>query len=445
MKNHNQTTLQKLTDLINELLIPFDMQSLGSYQNLLKKIGDSRVVLMGEATHGTKEFYQIRMQLSEALIKEKGFQAIAIEGDWTSVAGLQDYIDGNISSLAEAMQGFERFPQWMWGNQEMANFLKRLREYNAQQKYEAKKVKLFGLDLYSLHSSIHAVIDYFKTHFPHYAEQVEKRYACFDHNSFDPQAYGYLVEHNLKSACVKEVTEQLLETHRLTYQKIAERGPQLTDAFYALQNARVVKNAEYYYRAMYESRHETWNIRDHHMIETLENVMSHLENLYHMPAKVIVWAHNSHIGDARATEMHERQEVNLGQLARERFDGSTFLLGFSTAIGCVTAADNWDSPHQFKKIQIPMEGSYEHLFHHTEEKNFLLDLREENHLTQLLKMPRLQRAIGVVYHPHTERHSHYYFARLPYQFDCLIHLDKTHSLKPLKNRQLKAQKNNSAY
>ncbi|APC92057.1 MULTISPECIES: erythromycin esterase family protein [Francisella] len=426
----------KIIKLLNDTVVAFDATKTSSYQKIGDLIGNARIVLMGEATHGTTEFYQVRMKLSKYLIQEKGFQAIAIEGDWTSAYPIHHYCQGigRIDDAKEALNSFVRFPRWMWYNTDMVEFIQQLRQYNDNYKDKSDKIGFYGLDLYCLTEAAQAVINYLEQHDPEAAKKAAKRYACFDHAHIDPQLYGYAVEKKLKKSCSADVTTQLIEAYYLAYQKLNIENDldSKEQQFYMTQNARVVKNAENYYRAMFEANQNTWNIRDQHMADTLQNIMSHLETLTNKPAKVIVWAHNSHIGDARATEMSERQEVNLGQLVRERFNTTSFSLGFSTAVGVVTAASKWGGKAEYKLINSPLKGSYEWLFHQLNEKNFLVNLREKNYVTELLKLSHLQRAIGVIYSPETERMSHYYFSHLSYQFDALIHFDQTQGLTPLK-------------
>ncbi|QIV94937.1 erythromycin esterase family protein [Allofrancisella frigidaquae] len=435
MSTQSKVISDKLIKLLNEEIIAFDIKEQPSYQDVAKLIGDARIVLMGEATHGTSEFYRTRMELSKYLIREKGFKAIAIEGDWTSVYPLHCYCKSlsKLNKAQEALKAFDRFPKWMWCNTDMLKFIEQLRQFNDNYENKEDKVGIYGLDLYCLNEATRAIINYLQQYDPEAAEMAAKRYACFGQVQMDPQFYGYAVEKHLRKACLDEVTTQLLETYRSAYQNlnIDTTLDFKEQQFYMTQNARVVKNAEYYYRTMFESQASTWNIRDQHMADTLQNIISHLETLTNKPAKVIVWAHNSHIGDARATEMSEHGEINLGQLVRERFNTNSFLLGFSTATGMVTAASGWGAKAEVKTINSPLKGSYEWFFHQLDEKNFLLNLREETHLTHLLKLPLLQRAIGVIYSPETERMSHYYFSRLPYQFDALIHLDHTEGVMPL--------------
>jgi len=431
--NSHNTISKKLIQLLNQAVIPCQRDDIQFCEKISELIGNARIVLMGEATHGTMDFYQARMAVTKYLIREKGFQAIAIEGDWTSVYPVNLYCQGytDPENLQTPLEEFKRFPTWMWRNTNMLDFVEKIREYNFQVKTQTKKVAFYGLDLYCLHEAAQGVIDYLQEHDPEAAREAIQRYACFDHMGLDPQRYNYLIKNRLKKPCVKEVMLQFLETQRLIYQNLASDLDEIDLQFYALQNARIVRNAENYYHSLFEPHYVTWNIRDQHMVDTLQNIMSHLESITHVPAKVIIWAHNTHIGDARATEMSDRQEINLGQLVRERFNTSSFLLGFSTSEGTVTAASEWGGSIYHKKIQLPIHGSYEWFFHKLKEKNFILNLRENTPLMHLLKSPQLQRAIGVIYHPETERISHYFFSHLPNQFDALVHFDKTQALIPL--------------
>lgn len=417
---------QKLVDLLNAEILPFEIEEPSAYAALAEYIGEAHIVLLGEATHGTAEFYEARARLSQYLIQNQGFHAVAIEGDWTSAYPLHLYLqgEGGRDQPEFALEEFKRFPTWMWRNTVILKLLHELRLYNDS--IRQKKVGFYGLDLYCLNDSMQVVVDYLKKYHPQYAQKAIQRYACFDHGALDPHDYSYQVNYGAKKACFNEVTEQLLDMQRLA---VANVKNVKEFQFYALQNARLVKNAEHYYRAMFESHEATWNIRDQHMAETLQNLMAFLTAKLKKPAKIIVWAHNSHIGDARATEMSERHEVNLGQLVRERFNISSFSLGFSTYGGTVTAASRWGGAPEIKRINPALSESYEALFHDLKLKNFILPLRKESELTHLLKLSRLQRAIGVIYLPETERMSHYYFARLPYQFDAIIHFNQTHALQ----------------
>ncbi len=427
MNTHIQT---KLVAVLNHALIPLKEQG-ESFQHLISKIGDARFVLIGEASHGTQEFYQARIKITQQLIKEHGFMAVAIEGDWPDAYKVHRYLHGEGSKKdpIQALDKFQRFPTWMWRNTTIPPFISWLREHNDALDPK-QKIGFYGLDLYSLNSSMHAVIDFLMQINPEAAEQAKKRYACFDHTGTDPQLYGYLIKKGVKKSCLNEAVAELVELQHQEF-KYTQDGATQDDYFFATQNARLVKNAEHYYRTMLDGYVPSWNIRDQHMAETLNVLADHLEQRFDKPAKIIVWAHNSHVGDARATEMGSRGELNLGQLVREQHNGHTYSIGFSTYDGYVTAASNWDEPAEQKQVIPAFPGSYEELFHEADSKHFLLDLEDSPKLEYFFKVPRLQRAIGVIYRPDTERFSHYFFTYLPYQFDSIIHFDKTNALEPL--------------
>lgn len=402
------------------------------YEAVMEQIGDARFVLLGEASHGTYEFYQARIDLSERLVKERGFMAIAIEGDWPDAHRVHRYLqgEGHPNHSEQALSAFTRFPTWMWRNTTMLPFLNWLRAHNDKVP-AAQKIGFYGLDLYSLYSSMQAVINFLTTIDPAAAQQAKQRYACFDHVNQDPQMYGYLIKAGLKKACIHEAITQLVELQHRAFDYLRQDGIAVEDDyFFATQNARLVKNAENYYRSLLEGRVSTWNIRDQHMMETLNVLADHLESRYNRPAKIIVWAHNSHVGDARATEMGERGELNLGQLIREQHNRHTYNLGFSTYEGFVRAATDWGEDSEEKQVIAGLPGSYEELFHQIRYQNFFLNLSNPG-LEHYLSIPRLQRAIGVIYRPESERLSHYFFTHLPYQFNGLIHFDKTRGLQPL--------------
>ncbi len=424
---------QKLIDILNDDIEPLSEKE-DKYSSLLEKIGNARFVLIGEATHGTHEFYQARAEITQHLITKKGFMAVAIEGDWPDAYRIHRYLQGigSKKDWKQALDGFKRFPTWMWRNTTLVPFFRWLRTHNDNLTSPAAKVGFYGLDLYSLNSSMQAVIDYLNKVDPEAAERARTRYACFDHLGCDPQTYGYLTSEGLKKACVKEAIEQILELQHQAFEYVRTDNIAEEEYFFASQNARVVKDAETYYRSMFEGRVSSWNLRDMHMLETLNSIADHLETRFEKPAKIIVWAHNSHVGDARATEMAEDCEVNIGLLVREHHGvADTYLIGFSTYQGFVTAAYEWDAPAEHKCVNPGMAGSYEGLFHHLKYKNFLLDLNDNKQIEHYFHTPRLQRAIGVIYRPETERYSHYFFTHLPYQFDCVIHFDETTAIQPL--------------
>lgn len=433
----NKDALHKLVDELNNTIVPLGAQD-EDYDAVLEHIGDARFVMIGEASHGTHEFYQTRIKISQHLIKERGFMAIAIEGDWPDAYRVHRYLqgEGTIAHSEQSLDAFERFPTWMWRNTTLPPFLNWLRLCNDSLP-AAKKVGFYGLDLYSLNSSMQAVIDFLNKIDPEAALRAKQRYACFDHLNQDPQMYGYLISAGIKKSCINEAVAQLVELQHSAFEYLHRDGIAVEDEyFFATQNARLVKNAENYYRSMLEGRVSTWNIRDTHMAETLNVLADHLETRFNRPAKIIIWAHNSHVGDSRATEMGERDEFNLGQLVREQYGIHAYSLGFSTYEGTVMAASDWGRPGEKKQVRPGLPGSYEELFHQLKYKNFFLNLLNNEKLEHYLNIPRLQRAIGVVYLPDTERFSHYFFTRLPYQFDGLIHFDKTSALQPLSQKHI---------
>ncbi|MGQ3888946.1 erythromycin esterase family protein [Legionella sp. CNM-1927-20] len=427
----------KVIQALNEVIKPLSGNK-QDYSELIERIGNRRFVLLGEATHGTEEFYQARIEITKRLIEEKGFMAVAIEGDWPDAYGIHRYIQGKgeIKDNEKSLSRFQRFPTWMWRNTTMPPFIKWLRMYNDKLAAN-RKIGFYGLDLYSLNASITAVINYLMKVDPKAAKQAIERYGCFDYQRLDAQSYGYLANLGIKKKCIKEALAVLVDLQQNAFDYLRQDGVNLEeDYFFATQNARIVKDAENYYRSMFEGYASSWNIRDQHMAETVNVLADYLERRFQKPAKIVIWAHNSHVGDARATERNEHDEINIGQLMKEQYDLSTYLLGFSTYEGFVTAASDWDKPAECKKIVPGLAGSYEELFHQLNYKDFILYLPGNEQLKHFLKIPRLQRAIGVIYRPETERFSHYFFTRLPYQFDCLIHFDKTNALQELEVEQV---------
>jgi erythromycin esterase-like protein len=397
---------------------------------LLDRVGDARYVLLGEASHGTHEFYRIRAEITKRLILEQGFHAVAVEADWPDAYRVNRYVRGRpgAEEASEALGGFLRFPQWMWRNADVLDFVGWLRAHN-DTRTDIDKVGFYGLDLYSLRASMAAVLSYLRLVDPAAARRAERRYACFDQFGEDPQAYGYAAAAGLSPTCEAQVIEQLVELLARVPDYVKRDGRLAPDAlFFAAQNAKVVTSAERYYREMFRGRVSSWNLRDRHMAETLEALSTFLEG-QRAHAKVVVWAHNSHLGDARATEMGRRGELNLGQLVRERVRREAVLVGFTTYAGTVTAASDWDSHVERKRVRPALRGSYEALFHDTTLGNFYLDLGGQ--AAKTLEIPRLERAIGVVYRPETERQSHYFEASLARQFDAVLHYDDTRAVEPL--------------
>ena len=407
------------------------------YDALIDAIGDARVVLLGEATHGTHEFYRERAFITRRLIVEKGFAAVAVEADWPDAYRLNRWVRA-ASTDEDAVQAFSefgRFPTWMWRNADVLDFIGWLRSHNDTQPSD-RRAGFYGLDLYSLKASMQAVLQYLDKVDPPEARRARRRYGCFDQFGADLQRYGYSTMLGSQPSCEDEVVSQMIELHR---QRAAYAGRDgrvaADDFFYAEQNARLVRNAEAYYRSMFRGRASSWNLRDRHMLDTLRALMEFLDR-QRPGARVVVWAHNSHVGDARATEMNQRGELNLGQLAREHLGAGAILVGFTTYAGTVTAASEWDGPARRKRVRPALAGSYERLFHDAQIPRFLLPLRTDLELASALSAPRLERAIGVLYLPESERASHYFHACLPQQFDFVLHFDQTRAAEPIERDAL---------
>lgn len=418
-------------DDLNRAVYPFEPGS-GDVTPVLDTIGDATLVLLGEASHGTHEFYSVRAELTRRLIEEKGFEAVAVEADWPDAYRINRFVRGlsDDQTATEALSDFVRFPRWMWRNADVVDFAGWLRELNDQHSEQKQKVGFYGVDLYSLFSSIEAVIRYLDQVDRDAAARARERYACFDHFGEDSQQYGYAASLGLSQSCEDEVVEQLRDFQRKAGE-YAQRDGQIPfdEAFFAEQNARLVTNAARYYRSMFGGRSNSWNLRDTHMTDTIDALVAHLRR-QGRTGKIVVWEHNSHLGDARATEFARQGQVNVGQLVRERHGDGCRLIGFSTYEGSVTASSDWDGPAERKRVRPGMEGSYEALFHELDTGNFYLPLRG-NAAAEALDRPRLQRAIGVIYRPDTERVSHYFQAQLPRQFDGLFHFDRTRAVEPL--------------
>jgi erythromycin esterase-like protein len=402
------------------------------YTAILEAAQGAHFVLIGEASHGTREFYAERARITQKLIAEYGFHAVAAEADWPDAYQANRYVRhiGDAATADAALSGFKRFPSWMWRNRVVEEFVAWLHAHNAGLD-ETQRAGFYGLDLYSLHASIEAVLQYLDRVDPHEAERARRRYACFELFGEDAQAYGYNVMLDPKLSCEDGVVDQLVALLRREPNYIQVDGRVAAEHFFsAEQNARVVKNAEQYYRAMFHGRASTWNLRDQHMCDTLYLLQEHLREQGITEPRIVVWAHNSHLGDATATQMSGWGELNLGQLVRERSGDRAILIGMTTYSGTVTAASDWDAPTQLKRIRPGLPGSYERLFHDVEMPKFWLSLRDTD-VAATLEGPLLERAIGVIYRPETERSSHYFLARLDEQFDFVIHLDETHALEPL--------------
>ena len=403
------------------------------FDPLLELIGGASLVLIGEASHGTHEFYRFRAELTRRLIVEKGFTAVAAEADWPDAYRVNRYVRGLAGAdpdAVDALGDFRRFPAWMWRNADVLDFIGWLRELNDRLD-PAARIGFYGLDLYSLHSSIAAVLSHLDRIDPEAARRARYRYACFEDLAEDPQGYGYAAGFGLARPCEEEVVAQLRDLVARRSLALRRDGMAAEDeGFEVEQNARVVKNAEAYYRSMFRGRVSSWNLRDTHMADTLDELRAHLGRRQERP-RIVVWAHNSHVGDARATDMGIVGEIDIGQLARERHPGDAILIGFTTYSGTVTAASDWGGPAEHKQVRPALPGSYEALFHQVNIPRFSLVLRDLGEVTGALRVPRLHRAIGVIYRPETERISHYLHARLPLQFDAIVHIDQTRAVEAL--------------
>jgi erythromycin esterase-like protein len=402
--------------------------SAADYDTLLEMAADRRFVLLGEATHGTQEFYRMRAEITRRLIAEHGFDAVAVEADWPDAWRVNRYVQGDGDDDAtSALDDFERFPQWMWRNREVLDFVAWLRTYNTDRGPQAR-VGFYGLDLYSLYRSADAVIRYLQQVDPEQAEIARGRYAALDHVR-EPQVYGYQAAFGQRPAGREAAVAQLLQLRNDAQAYLERNGLTGIDAhFFAERNAAVVVNAETYYRAMFGRRVNTWNLRDAHMRDTLL-ALADYRIRRGGTGKVVVWAHNSHLGDARATEAHLRGEWNLDQLMRQDVGDKALLVGFTTYTGHVSAASQWDGDVEHKWVRPALHDSYEHLFHSTGLDRFFLKLNDP--AAEPLRETMLERAIGVIYVPQTERASHYFITSLAHQFDAVFHLDETAALEHL--------------
>jgi erythromycin esterase-like protein len=380
--------------------------------------------------------------MTRRLIEERGFAAVAVEADWPDAYRVNRFVRGRgeDATAEEALRGFRRFPTWMWRNAAVLDFVGWLREYNDRIGDERAKAGWYGLDLYSLHRSAQEVISYLERVDPPAAARVRERYSCFDHSDGGENAgqnYGFAAAFGAGESCERQALDQLVDLQRHAIEYARRDGLIAEDElFHAEQNARTVRDAERYYRTMFGSRVSSWNLRDQHMVETLNALAGYLRRQRGEPPRIVVWEHNSHLGDARATEAALRGELNVGQLVREQHPGDCRSIGFTTYTGTVTAADDWGAPAQPKLVRPALADSYEELFHEVGQKEFLINFAAAPQASEALRSARLERAIGVIYQPQTERQSHYFRARLADQFDAVIHIDETRAVEPLERTAL---------
>ena len=396
---------------------------------LMGRIGDARVVLIGEASHGTSEFYRMRARITRSLIETKGFGIVAAEADWPDAARIDHYVRHREATPAE-WTAFARFPTWMWRNEETREFVDWLHGRNSMLAYR-QRAAFYGLDLYSLYTSVRAVIAYLETVDPELAATARERYGCLTPWEADSASYARAAVKQTYQKCEQDVAHILVELLQKRQAYSLRDGERFFDAS---QNALLVANAERYYRTMYYGSRVSWNLRDSHMFDTLRNTLE-----FHGPgSKAVVWAHNSHIGNAAATEMSRRGEHNIGQLVRLQFGKESYLIGMGTNAGTVAAASAWDGHMEVMNVLPAHPQSYERLFHMAETPGLLLPLQAGSlgELHAKLLKPRLERAIGVIYRPDSELASHYFEAELPRQFDEYVWIDETTAVKPLLANQL---------
>lgn len=425
-----ETLTEQLPELIRRSAEPLPDIDDDTFGAFFDRFGDARVVLLGEASHGTSEFYRARAAISKRLIAHLGFTIVAVEADWPDAATIDRYVRHRQKREGER-QAFERFPIWMWRNREFDSFIRWIRRHNKGRDYE-EMTGFYGLDLYNMSASMRAVIDFLDKEDPEAAKVARKRYGCLEPWAENPARYGALAMSEGYRRCEVPVMQMLRDLMQRNFDCLSEKCDEWLDA---AANARLVKNAEAYYRAMYRGSAEGWNLRDTHMFETLLQLLE----AKGPNSKAIVWAHNSHIGNAAYTEMGQaRDELNIGQLVKERFDAGARLVGFGTHSGTVAAADDWDEPMQIKAVRPSLEESYERASHDSRLPGFLLDLRPEEigrDIKEALLKPRLERFIGVIYRPETERWSHYSHCILPRQYDAWVWFDETKAVTPLPGEQ----------
>jgi erythromycin esterase-like protein len=425
-----ETLVRPIEELIRTNAEPLPEIDDDRFAAFFDRFGDARVVCLGEASHGTSEFYRARAQISKRLIAHHGFNIVAVEADWPDAATIDRYVRHREPRRGE-QKAFERFPTWMWRNREFDGFIRWLHRHNRGRAYE-EMAGFYGLDLYNMSMAMRAVIDFLEEEDPEAAQIARKRYGCLEPWADEPQRYGANALYEGYARCEVGVTQMLMELMQRNFDCMSEECDEWLDA---AANARVVKNAEAYYRVMYHGAAESWNLRDTHMFETLNQIL----DAKGPGSKAIVWAHNSHIGNAAHTEMGQvRGELNIGQLVKERFDAKARLIGFGTHTGTVAAADDWDEPMQVKAVNPSLPESYERASHDSRLPRFLLDLRPEEigrEIRQALMEHRLQRFIGVIYRPDTERWSHYSQCILPRQYDGWVWFDETRAVTPLPGEQ----------
>jgi erythromycin esterase-like protein len=420
------TPAMSLVHAIGSFVEPLEAARPDELDPVLDLIGDAPLVMLGEGTHGTHEFYDTRQRITQRLIEEKGFRAIGIEGDWPDAAQVDQFVKGGPGTARSSLGEFKSFPTWMWGNEDVVRFVRWLRDFNDRLPEGDRRCGFYGLDLYSMFSSMESVIAYLERRDPAAAEEARQRFACFEPVSANMQAYAFLVHAGAIESCEKEVLA-VLEDLRKRREELARQSRDYA-FFSAEQNVLLTKAAENFYLAMLRGDPDSWNVRDCYMFETLQRLRSYLG----ADTKIVVWAHNTHVGDYRATDQRAEGYLNIGQLAREHFGDQVFLLGFGTHHGTVTAATAWGGPPELKHVPPAIAGAYEDIFHQIGVPRFLLPLKNfRGQAAASFFNHRQERAIGVVYTPEYELHGNYFRADLVNQFDGYIFIDRTNAVKPI--------------
>lgn len=409
--------------LVRAAALPLDGGA-GDYDGLLESIGDAALVMLGEATHGSAEFYRERARITRRLIEDKGFDAVVFEAPWEPMRQADAWVRGGPGTAEEALAGIVRFPSWTWRNTEVRDFLAWLRERNGR--HPGRPARVYGMDLYSLPESADAVAGHLAAAAPEQAEAARLDYRCFDAYRGEPQDYGQAVEIGHGERCGAGSRRQLA----LMQLRVEAAGVPDEALFAAWQSAHTVAAAEHYYRAMYRGGEPSWNVRERHMAATQDRLRDWLK-ARGGNGKLVVWAHNIHQGDARATDQAAAGEVSLGQLMRERHGDGAFLVGFTLGGGRVRAATRWGGADAVKTLRPPRRDSWSGLMGRTGMAAFLLLFRDRPALAEALASARPERAVGVIYLPRDEWASHYFRVALSRQFDAVIHQEATTPLVPL--------------
>ncbi|MBS0204555.1 MAG: protein-L-isoaspartate(D-aspartate) O-methyltransferase [Planctomycetes bacterium] len=419
------------SNALRDVAEPFESIETANLKPLLDRIGDAQVVLIGEASHGTSEFYRMRARITKALIEQKNFDFVAVEADWPDAYRIHDFVTHKDRPEPHAWEAFARFPTWMWRNEEVLDFIHWLRDFNRNRRAVRRPVGFYGLDLYSMFTSIHRVLHYLKGVDPQAAAVARERYGCLAPWQQDPATYGRAALNGSYRSCERDVVQMLRDLVARQVHAAVNDGEDLFDA---QLNARLVADAERYYRVMYYGSDESWNHRDRHMFQTLQLLRRHHGD----KSKAVIWEHNSHLGNAAATQFGRRGQINVGQLCREEFGEDVYSIGQGTDHGTVAAATDWEGEMEIKSVRPSLPESYEQLMHLTELNQFFLPLTKsrDQTLTSRLAVPRLERAIGVIYRPETERQSHYFEVSLTKQFDEWIWFDESSAVHPLGTQKL---------